>query len=161
MRKPWCVFLLLCLFSTFAWASEDTLTFGRFGAIKVYHSVPQPAQVALFVSGDGGWNQGVVDMARELAATDTLVVGVDIVRYLKVLAGSPETCVYPASDFEALSQFIQRKYGFSTYKSPILIGYSSGATPYLRNSGSGPSRHLQGCAEPGFLSRSGAVQALL
>ncbi len=37
----------------------------------------------LFVSGDGGWNQGVVDMARELAGMDALVAGIDIVHYLK------------------------------------------------------------------------------
>lgn len=150
MRKLRQVFLLLCLLSTFAQASEETLTFGRFGAIKVYHSVPQPAQVALFVSGDGGWNQGVVDMARELAALDTLVVGVDIVRYLKVLASSPETCVYPASDFEGLSQFVQRKYGFSTYKSPILVGYSSGATLVYAVLVQAPSGTFKGALSLGF-----------
>ena len=128
MKKLRQIFLLLALLNTFAWASEETLSFGRFGAIKVYRTVPQPAQVALFVSGDGGWNQGVVSMARELAALDTLVVGVDIVSYLKALASSSEACVYPAADFEALSQFIQRKYDFSTYKPPVLLGYSSGAT---------------------------------
>ena len=127
MRRMWQVCLLLCLMSTLARASEETLTFGRFGTIKVYHSVPQPAHVALFVSGDGDGNQGVVDMARELAATDTLVVGVDIVSDLKVLAASQEACVYPASDFEGLSQFIQKRW-FPHYKPPVLIGYSSGAT---------------------------------
>jgi len=53
---------------------------------------------------------------------------VDIRRYLKALAGSPEPCVYPASDFEALGQFIQKHDGFSDYHPPVLVGYSSGAT---------------------------------
>ena len=150
MRKLWQVCLLLGLISTLAQAAEETLTFGRFGTIKIYHSVPQPAHVALFVSGDGGWNQGVVDMARELAGMDTLVVGVDIVHYLKVLAGSPEACVYPASDFEALSQFVQKKYGFSTYKSPILIGYSSGATLVYATLVQAPPGTFMGALSLGF-----------
>lgn len=111
-----------------AWASEETLAFGRFGAVTVYRAKAQPAHVAIFVSGDGGWNKGVVDMARELAGLDVLVAGVDIRRYLKALAGSAEPCVYPASDFEALGQFIQKHDGFSDYRPPVLVGYSSGAT---------------------------------
>jgi type IV secretory pathway VirJ component len=144
------VSLLLLLLGIQAQAAEETLTFGRFGTVKVYHSASQPAKVALFVSGDGGWNQGVVDMARELAALDTLVVGVDITRYLKVLASSPEACVYPASDFEALSQFVQKKYAFSTYVSPILIGYSSGATLVYATLVQAPPGTFKGALSLGF-----------
>ena len=64
-------------------AGESTLSFGRFGTITLYQGKPHPANVILFVSGDGGWNQGVVDMARELAGMDALVAGIDIVHYLK------------------------------------------------------------------------------
>ncbi len=111
-----------------ALAAEEQVQFGRFGTVTLYHETPEPRSVALFVSGDGGWNQGVVDMARSVATLDTLAVGIDIRTYLKSLAGSSEPCSYPASDFEALSQFVQQKLHFSHYVTPLLIGYSSGAT---------------------------------
>src|SRR5215213_5738513 len=52
---------------------EDTLTFGHFGRVVLYRRTEQPANVVLFISGDGGWNLGVVDMARELSTMDALV----------------------------------------------------------------------------------------
>ena len=64
-------------------AKEESLTFEPFGKITLYYESSQPAHVALFVSGDGGWNLGVVDMARELASLNTLVVGVDINLFTK------------------------------------------------------------------------------
>jgi type IV secretory pathway VirJ component len=109
-------------------ASEESLTFGPFGKITLYYEMPQPAHVALFVSGDGGWNLGVVDMARELASLDTLVVGIDINHFLKEMKASNERCLYPASDFEALSKFVQLKLNYPSYRTPVLVGYSSGAT---------------------------------
>ena len=107
---------------------ETTAQFGRFGKIALYYSSAHPAHVVLFVSGDGGWNLGVVDMARELAALDALVIGIDITYYLKQLGRSSESCVYPAADFELLSKYVQKKLGFPQYNTPVLIGYSSGAT---------------------------------
>jgi len=84
--------------------------------------------MVLFVSGDGGWNQGVVDMARTLASLDAVVAGIDITHYLRELRNSPEACFYPASDFELLSKLIQKRFDFPNYVPPILVGYSSGAT---------------------------------
>jgi type IV secretory pathway VirJ component len=107
---------------------QETLRFGRFGTVTLYKTVPRPSQVVLFVSGDGGWNKGVVDMARELAAMDALVVGIDIVHYLRELSSSRENCSYPAADFEALSKVVQKKFSFPAYVQPLLVGYSSGAT---------------------------------
>ena len=43
-----------------------------FGKVTVYRQSPRPSHVALFISGDGGWNLGVVDMARELMGMDAL-----------------------------------------------------------------------------------------
>ena len=109
-----------------------------------------PAHVALFVSGDGGWNQGVVDMARELAHGDVLVAGVDINHYLKELAASSEKCAYPAADFEALGQFVQKSGGLSTYVKPILVGYSSGATLVYATLVQAPSTTFKGALSLGF-----------
>jgi len=116
---------LLSVFAPLLTAKEETLSFGPFGKINLYYESPQPSHVALFVSGDGGWNLGVVDMARELAGLDALVVGIDINHFLKQTESSGENCLYPAADFEALSKFIQRRLNYSSYRTPILIGYSS------------------------------------
>lgn len=106
----------------------DTLRYGRFGPVVLYRQREHPSQVVLFVSGDGGWNQGVVGMAEGLARMDALVVGIDIRRYIGALATAKEPCSYSAADFEALSQWLQQRLGFSTYVTPMLVGYSSGAT---------------------------------
>ena len=109
-------------------AKEESLAFEPFGKITLYYESSQPAHVALFVSGDGGWNLGVVDMARELASLNTLVVGIDINLFTKQLEASGGKCLYPAADFEALSKFVQMKLNYPRYQTPVLIGYSSGAT---------------------------------
>jgi len=131
-------------------AEETTAQFGRFGKIALYHPSAHPAHLVLFVSGDGGWNLGVVDMARELAALDALVVGIDITYYLKQLENSSESCVYPAVDFELLSKFVQKKLGFPQYITPVLIGYSSGATLVYAAIVQAPSNTFRGAISLGF-----------
>jgi type IV secretory pathway VirJ component len=121
-------FLLLSSAVPFLAAKEDTLAFGPFGTVTLYYQSPHPAHVALFVSGDGGWNRGVVNMARQLATLDTMVVGIDIRHLIKQMESSNEKCLYPAADFEALSKFVQLKLSFPRYRTPVLVGYSSGAT---------------------------------
>jgi type IV secretory pathway VirJ component len=105
----------------------DTLPYGRFGAVVLYRGNDHPSRVALVVSGDGGWNSQIANVARELAATDALVVGIDIRHYLRAIRTAAARCSYPASDFEALSQWAQQKLGFAAYVTPVLVGYASGA----------------------------------
>ena len=66
-------------------AHEEILHFGRFGNTTLYRQSDHPSHVVIFVSGDGGWNLGVVDMAKKLSTLNALVVGIDIVHYLKQL----------------------------------------------------------------------------
>jgi type IV secretory pathway VirJ component len=106
----------------------DTLRHARFGNLVLYHPQRGLSQVVLFVSGDGGWNRGVRRMAKELAGMGALVVGIDIRRYLGALESAKGPCSYPAADFESLSQWVQQKLSFSSYLSPTLVGYSSGAS---------------------------------
>jgi type IV secretory pathway VirJ component len=133
-----------------AGAADTILEFGRFGKVIVYRTTPHPTHVVLFVSGDGGWNQGVVDMARELAQANALVVGIDIAAYLRNLEASGEGCSYPAEDFEALSQFVQKKMGFPTYEYPVLVGYSSGATLVYAVLVQAPAHTFRGAVSLGF-----------
>jgi type IV secretory pathway VirJ component len=127
MKKAILCFYLFSLIPSLI-AKEESLTFGPFGKITLYYESTQPGNVSLFVSGDGGWNLGVVDMARDLASLGTLVVGIDINHFLKEKEASGEKCLYPAADFEALSKFVQMKLQYPSYLTPVLIGYSSGAT---------------------------------
>jgi type IV secretory pathway VirJ component len=131
-------------------AITDTLRFGRFGPVVLYRQRAHPSRVVLLVSGDGGWNLGVVDMARDIAAMDALVVGIDIRHYLTGLRRSPERCSYPAADFEALSQWLQRRLNFPRYIPPILMGYSSGATLVYATLVQAPPGTFAGAISLGF-----------
>jgi len=131
-------------------AREEQVHFGRFGTVHLYYQSEKPDRVILFVSGDGGWNLGVVDMALELAAEDALVVGIDIRTYMKALAASAERCLYPASDFEGLSKFVQKKLNYPAYIVPMLVGYSSGATLVYATLVQAPSNTFLGAISMGF-----------
>src|SRR5262245_38967715 len=88
--------------------SESTLTLAPFGELAIYRPAGDVEGVVLFVSGDGGWRRGVVDMAHELAAMHALVIGIDIRRYLDNLAAPQSGCRSLAVDFENLSHRVQR-----------------------------------------------------
>ena len=149
-RKVLLLELILYGVSTVCFATEEELIFGRFGKVTLYYETPHPSQVVLFVSGDGGWNLGVIDMAKALTSLNALVVGIDIVSYVKQLAQSTEKCSYPAADFEALSQFVQKKLQFTNYLTPVLVGYSSGATLVYATLVQAPSTIFRGAISLGF-----------
>ena len=130
--------------------AEESLRFGRFGNVFIYRQSPNPSHVVIFVSGDGGWNLGVVDMAKTLSYHDALVIGVDITRYLRELANSKESCLYPAGDFEMLSKFVQKSFQFPRYVTPVLVGYSSGATLVYGILAQAPPNTFRGAISLGF-----------
>lgn len=104
---------------------------GRFGTVMVYSPQGPPKSAALFVSGDGGWNLGVVGMGRALVNQGALVIGVDIRQYLHSLSAAARehpACQMIGADFEDLSHRVQKQMGLTEYHVPVLVGYSSGAT---------------------------------
>lgn len=122
--------LLLWVTATGAFAQSpkvETLPSKKFGTLTIYKPV-NPKELVFFISGDAGWKYGVIDMAKALAKKGALVVGIDIRHYWKSVQESQEHCVYISEDFEALSRYLEGKFGFDTYHNPILAGYSSGAT---------------------------------
>lgn len=160
-------------------AGEETFTLEPFGTLTVYRSTPRPAHLVLFVSGDGGWKLGVVDMARELASMDALVVGVDITRYVKTVVGAAgaaappaagaagavgaadsagvagrpppaaATCFDPAGDFARLGEVVAERFGLAG-QPPILVGYSSGATLVYATLVQAPPHAFAGGVSLGF-----------
>jgi type IV secretory pathway VirJ component len=128
----------------------ETLSYGRFGEVALYRNSPHPKNVVLFFSGDGGWNLGVVDMARILADMDSLVVGIGVPDYVKKLNASKESCLYPASELELLSKYVQKQLGFPSYVPPVLVGYSSGATLAYAVLAQAPPSTFRGAIGLGF-----------
>jgi type IV secretory pathway VirJ component len=125
----WLAVLLLSACAGVAQAADFTMPGGRFGTVSIVSPAGLAESVAIFVSGDGGWNLGVIGMAHHLADAGALVVGVDIRRYLAALARTePGGCNDLAVDFEELSHSIQKRVGVPDYRLPVLVGYSSGAT---------------------------------
>jgi type IV secretory pathway VirJ component len=151
MKRGFFVFLVLIVgMVNVARAEETFFEYGRFGKVSLYQGSSLPAHVVLFVSGDGGWNLGVVDMARELATLNALVVGIDIVHFLRESGKSGETCSNPAADFEMLSKFVQKKLNFPRYLVPVLVGYSSGATLVYAALAQAPPNTFCGAISLGF-----------
>ncbi len=109
-------------------AVPTKLAYGRFGEVAVYAADAQARDVVLFLSGDGGWNQGVISMAQRLSLAGAVVAGIDIRHYLAQLEKSTDKCVSPAADLANLSHFLQSSLRLKHDLRPTLVGYSSGAT---------------------------------
>ena len=142
--------LCLCSISLSYGAPSNTLSYGRFGDLSVYRGSAYPRDVVLFLSGDGGWNLGVISMAQRLADRGAIVAGIDIRHYLQQLESSADKCVSPAADFENLSRYLQAKLGLKSYLQPTLVGYSSGATLVYATLAEAPERLFKGALSIGF-----------
>ncbi len=143
--------ILLPVFNYSAGASSvDTLKYGSFGKMPIYLPDSDPNAVVLFVSGDGGWNMGVVEMALNLVRQGALVAGINIKYYLKQLNSLSSKCYFPAADFENLSLMLQKKYKLTKYNKPILVGYSSGATLVYGMLVQAPANTFKGAISLGF-----------
>lgn len=132
--------------------TSKEFSFGRFGKVAVLRPAAggAPKSVVLFLSGDGGWNAGVVDMAKSLTQQGALVLGVNTPHYIHSLNGKSEKCAYPAGDLEALSQFAQKRLGLPDYLHPVMVGYSSGATLAYAAMVQAPAGTFQGAMSLGF-----------
>jgi type IV secretory pathway VirJ component len=135
-------------------AADAHLAAGRFGTVSVYIPEGKPGSVAIFLSGDGGWELGVINMAKALRDQGAVVIGADIRRYLASLgeaAGKPGAqCQMIAADFEALSHQVQKEIGMREYHVPVLVGYSSGATVVYATLAQSPPGTFAGALSLGF-----------
>jgi type IV secretory pathway VirJ component len=108
--------------------TSERFAYGPFGEVTIYAPTGTPDQCVLFLSGDGGWNLGVVPMAERLRDLGALVAGIDIRAFQRNLDAGPGACAYPAGSLEQLARDVQLRAHMREYKRPILVGYSSGAT---------------------------------
>jgi type IV secretory pathway VirJ component len=128
MKTTWIYALLAIALAALPVHADETLSHGRFATITLYRPSGDVKSVVLFLSGDGGWNQGVVDMAQALSHEGAMVAGIDVPKLLANLDKDAEACVSPDGDLENLSHYIQSYAKLPTYHTPVLVGYSSGAT---------------------------------
>jgi predicted esterase len=87
---------------------------------------PTTSNIVLFISGDGGWNLGVVDMARRIMPK-AIVIGISY-NALRKAPAADAVCWAPAEDLKTVAQSIEKTLNLPEDRLPILIGYSSGAT---------------------------------
>ncbi|HEY1145095.1 MAG TPA: AcvB/VirJ family lysyl-phosphatidylglycerol hydrolase, partial [Allosphingosinicella sp.] len=111
--------------------------------------------VVLFLSGDGGWNLGVVDMAKALARQGAVVTGVSTPALQKALETGKSPCVNPNFALTSLALNVEHGLGFSHYLKPILVGYSSGATIAYAALAQAPAGTYRGAVSLGFGSDIG------
>ena len=130
--------------------AQEHVSHGRFADVALYRPAGEPKSFVLFLSGDGGWNRGVDGMAESLAAEGALVAGVDVPKFLASFSGDGASCVNPDGDLENLSHYLQGYAQLPTYFTPVLVGYSSGATLAYAMLAQAPSGTFAGAISLGF-----------
>jgi type IV secretory pathway VirJ component len=108
--------------------AQEHLAHGRFEDVTVYRPAGEARQFVLFLSGDNGWEGAVDAMARRLAEQGALVAGIDVTQLFDSLHADGGECVFPDGDLENLAHYVQGYARLATYHTPLLVGYSSGAS---------------------------------
>ena len=123
---------------------------GGFGEVAVYKPAATAKGLALFASGDGGWNLGVTDMAHEAASLGYWVAGFSTPQFLKALDAGDSTCSDADGLLAKLGSDLVRELGLPADTRPIVIGYSSGATIVYAALAADAGRRLGGGISLGF-----------
>jgi type IV secretory pathway VirJ component len=149
VRRLSSLLLLLGLLPAVAHAAVDSFKFGRFGTIPIVRPAGEPSQVVVLVSGDKGLGEREAAMAKALIASGAIVFEVDTVHYFST-AGKGEGRLFPAVDFESLSQIGQREAGLPTYRQPVLVGTGIGASLVYVALAEAPPHTFAGAVSDGF-----------
>jgi type IV secretory pathway VirJ component len=67
-------------------------------------------------------------MSTVLTQSGAMIAGIDDRRLVAAMEADPGHCVLPDGDLENLSHYIQAYYHLPTYLTPVLVGYSAGAS---------------------------------
>lgn len=119
--------------------------------VWIYGDTINPSSVAIILSGDGGWVLGVVDLSRHLAKEHVMVIGVNCNSYFRYLKKQKDSCYLSADHLEKLAHYVQNKYRL-TYRKPVIIGYSLGATLAYGVLAQAPGGTFRGAIALGFCS---------
>jgi type IV secretory pathway VirJ component len=141
-------------------AAQELISHGRFKDVALYRPEGSPTSFVLFLSGAGDWNRGAVDMAGALVKEGALVAGIDVPQFLANLEADGASCVLADGDLENLSHYVQGYARLPTYYTPILVGYSSGATLAYAMLAQAPANTFAGALSLGFCPRLPLRKAL-
>lgn len=130
--------------------TPQVMSHGRFDKLTIYRPVGAVKQLVLLLSGDGGWDRSVVNMARVLEQDGALVIGIDTDALFRNLEKDGGQCVFPDGDLENLSHFVQAYYKLPDYKVPLLVGYSAGASLAYAVLAQAPAHTFAGALSIGF-----------
>lgn len=143
-----------CLLAVLAMSSplhaQERISHGRFKDVTLYWPRGEVRQFVLFLSGDGGWNRGVVDMAQAMVDRGAMVAGINVPQLLANLEADGGSCVFPDGDLENLSHYLQGYAKLPDYHPPLLVGYSSGATLAYAMIAQAPAGTFSGSISLGF-----------
>jgi type IV secretory pathway VirJ component len=122
LRKPAAAPAVVALPATAAVAGRamHLLQAGRLGTVRLFPSPGDGRFVVLFSAPDG-WSTENQQTAETLAAGGSVVAGIDLLHYRHSLAASGDGCHYVVADLEELSHQVERRLGFTGYRSPILV----------------------------------------
>ena len=81
--------------------------------MRIFGDTAAREGLVFLFSDAGGWNTATDTAARLLAASNLLVVGVDLREYVARLAASGDGCHYLISEIECFSKELQRERGFA------------------------------------------------
>lgn len=129
---------------------DGTMRLAQVGPVSTYLPSGPVRGVALFMSGDGGWNLGVVDMAKALTRQGIAVAGFSTPAFQKALEKGADRCINPNYALAALAQDFEHRAGLDHYMKPILVGYSSGATLAYGALAQAPAGSYRGAVSLGF-----------
>jgi type IV secretory pathway VirJ component len=129
---------------------SEILAHGRFKSVAIYHPAGAVQEVVLFLSGDGGWQDDTDRMAKVLQSHGALVIGIDEPALLASFTNEKSTCFFPDGDLENLSHYVQAYYRLPTYITPVMGGYSAGATLAYATGAQAPPGLFAGVLTLGF-----------
>ena len=121
-----------------------------FGEVAIYRPKIASKGLALFASGDGGWNLGVLDMAHEAAAAGFWVAGFNTPKFLKALDDGDAECSDADGLIAKLGASLVQTLDLPLDTKPVVIGYSSGATVVYAALAADAGRRFGGGISLGF-----------
>ena len=119
------------------------------GEVTVYAPQGEAKGLALFASGDGGWNLGVWDMAHSATALGYWVAGFSTPAFLKTLEADADACSDASGLLDRIVALVRKEMKLPAYR-PVLIGYSSGATIMYAALAQSGDAHFGGAMTLGF-----------
>lgn len=136
----------LALLGAIAWAANGRIRTGTLGDPMIFLPGSERASAAIFLFSDmNGWDADEDRAAFALQKQGAIVMGVDLPTYLATLeARTQDQCLYLVSDIERLSHEVQRDFGASDYRLPIIAGRGDGGAVALAIAAQTPASTLGG-----------------